>query len=81
MAICLLTGNAQEHKGARIAYETYDHGHVDYVPKLLLTDNIGEEPRKKGPCAQGNDGQIKDDPEGKGKDIAHVGLVQGQSEA
>ena len=49
---------------------------IDNAFQFLFADNIGEKACKKGSGAQGYNAQVENDPQGKGKDIAHVRLVQ-----
>jgi hypothetical protein len=68
--------DGQDQKRRTVADEADEHGVVDDVLQFILADNVFEQPAEKGAAAQGDDGQVRPDPEGESVIVVHVGLVQ-----
>jgi hypothetical protein len=67
---------AQHDNCSRIADESDDHGGIEDILQFLFSHYIDKKTGKKCPGTEGNYRQVEYDPEGKGKDITHVGLIQ-----
>ena len=67
--------DTQHGHGTGIADKPDDNSRINNAFQFLTPDNIGEKPGKKCTGSQTNHRQIKNDPQGKSKYIAHIGLV------
>ena len=66
----------EDQDGPAIADEPDDHREIDNGLQFFFADDIGQKAGEKGPGPQGNNRQIKGDPEGEPEIIVHIGLVQ-----
>jgi hypothetical protein len=66
----------QHGNGSRITDEAYNNSCVDNGRKFLLANDIGQESCEKRACTKGDHGEIKYDPQAKGKIVIHICLVQ-----
>jgi hypothetical protein len=68
--------NTQHGHGAGIADKPDDDSCIDNAFKFLSTHDIGQKARKKSTRAQCNYREVENDPQRKGKHVAHIGLIQ-----
>jgi hypothetical protein len=68
--------NPKHAQCAGIANKAYDHSGIDNIFQFTFSNNIGQEACEKSARPKGNNREIKDNPEGEGEYIAHVGLIQ-----
>jgi len=68
--------NTKHGHGTRIANKAYNHSGIDNILQFTFSNNIGQEACEESARTESDNGQIKYNPQGKGKHIAHVGLIQ-----
>ena len=68
--------DGQDEQGGTIADKPDHHGQVDDVFQLIDAQDIFEQPGKKSAAANGDNSQVRPDPQGKSVIVVHIGLVQ-----
>ena len=68
--------NGQDQKCRTVADKPDDNGQINNIFQFVNAKHIFQQTGEKGPAANGNDGKIRPDPQGKSIIVIHVGLVQ-----
>ena len=75
--------HTQHGNGSRVTDKSYDHGGIDDGPQAIMegieedpANDVGQKSGEKRTCAEGDQGEIEDDPQAKGEVVIHIRLVQ-----